>query len=229
MASSIEMIETVAAALGEMTDEFVLVGGSAVPLLLSDPAVQDIRPTEDVDLVTDVQTRAKHDELEERLRRRGFKHVTDPSAPIIRWRVAGVTVDVMPTVESVLGFSNRWYREGVPLAKSLALPSGASIRVLDSPHFLAAKIEAFRSRGNHDFILSPDIEDLITVIDGRAELASEVGQAPHSAREFITHALSNFADEEGFRSAILGYLPPDDVGQSRFSVIMGRIRRITAH
>lgn len=228
MASQIEMIETVAAALGEMVDEFVLVGGAAVPLLLSDPAVRDVRPTEDVDLVTDVRTRTKHIELEKRLRERGFHHATEPSAPIIRWRVAGVTVDVMPTLESVLGFSNRWYRDAVPLAGSLALPSGAAIRVLPSAHFLAAKIEAFRLRGNNDFILSSDIEDIITLIDGRPEIIAEVARAPHSAREFIEHELSDFARNEGFRSAIFGYLPPDDAGQSRFSIIMERVRRITA-
>lgn len=226
MASQIEMIEIVAAALGEMADEFVLVGGAAVPLLLSDPAVRDVRPTEDVDLVTDIQTSGKHFELEERLRQRGFQHATEPSVPIVRWRVAGVSVDVMPTLERVLGFSNRWYRDAVPLADSLALPSGASIRVLPAPHFVAAKIEAFRSRGNDDFILSPDIEDIITVIDGRPELATETAQAPRSARQFVQRELSEFARDDGFRSAIFGYLPSDDVGQSRFSIIMGRIRRI---
>lgn len=222
------MIETVAAALGDMVGEFVLVGGTAVPLLLSDPAVQDVRPTEDVDLVADIETRAKHTELEERLRERGFKHATEPSAPNIRWRVKGVTVDVMPTLESVLGFSNRWYRAGFQSAGLLSLPSGASIRVLSSVYLLAAKIEAFRSRGNNDFILSSDIEDIITLIEGRPEITTEVPAAPQSAREFVENELRDFARNEGFRSAIFGYLPPDDAGQSRFSIIMERIRRISA-
>lgn len=39
---------------------------------------------------------------------------------------------------------------------------------------LATKIEAFKTRGNNDFLRSHDFEDIITIIAGRIEIADEI-------------------------------------------------------
>lgn len=67
-----------------------------------------IRPTEDVDLLAQVPVRAEYYALETELRSRGFQQDMRVGAPICRWTVDEVTVDVMPTLPDVLGFSNRW-------------------------------------------------------------------------------------------------------------------------
>jgi hypothetical protein len=36
--------------------------------------------------------------------------------------------------------------------------------------FVATKFEAFHGRGNNDHLASHDLEDIITVVDGRPEL-----------------------------------------------------------
>jgi hypothetical protein len=105
--------------------------------LISDPAQPAIRPTEDVDLVAYVVARLEYYELEEALRARGFTQDMRPGAPICRWTIGRVTVDVMPTLEEVLGFSNLWYPLDIASAQISVLPSGAAIRVFTAPVFLA--------------------------------------------------------------------------------------------
>lgn len=42
-----------------------------------------------------------------------------------------------------------------------------------APYFCATKLEAFGGRGKNDYLASHDLEDLITVVDGRPELLED--------------------------------------------------------
>jgi hypothetical protein len=100
------MLDVVAARLGEdLCRQLVFVGGAVAGLLISDPAQPAIRPTEDVDLLAQVLARSDYYALEQQLRLRGFAQDMRPQAPICRWLVDGVIVDVMPTIPEVLGFA----------------------------------------------------------------------------------------------------------------------------
>ena len=100
------MIRHVAERLGDTLKNVVFLGGAATGLLLTDAAAPEVRPTDDVDVIVAVSSHADYYRLEETLRGLGFTHVREV---ICRWNVAGVLVDVMPTDEAILGFSNRWY------------------------------------------------------------------------------------------------------------------------
>lgn len=80
----------------------------------------------------------------------------------------------MPTNEQILGFGNPWYTGAVTSAASYELPSGTRIQLIDPVHFVATKLEAFDGRGNNDFVMSHDLEDVICVLDGRPELENEI-------------------------------------------------------
>ena len=122
---NVAMLGVVAGRLGpELCQTLVFVGGAAAGLLVSDPAQPALRPTEDVDLIAQVLALRDYRVLEGRLLDRGFRQDTRPGAPICRWVVDGVTVDVMPTLPEVLGFSNRWY----PLAAQTAAAVGRPAR-----------------------------------------------------------------------------------------------------
>jgi hypothetical protein len=69
---------------------------------------------------------------------------------------------------------------------------GLALRHLDAPHFLATKFEAFNDRGEGDVYVSHDLEDILTVVDGRDELADELARADATVRGHVTaqvHAL----------------------------------------
>lgn len=78
----------------------------------------------------------------------------------------------MPTHSDILGFGNQWYAAAYTAAISVSLPSGKLIRVLPAPYFLATKFDAFRGRGNQDYLLSKDMEDIITILDGKPWMTS---------------------------------------------------------
>ena len=67
----------------------------------------------------------------------------------------------------ILSFHNRWYPLVVDTALSVQLPSGRAISLIAAPAFIATKLEAFRDRGGGDFLMSHDLEDIVTVVDGR--------------------------------------------------------------
>lgn len=126
---NVQMLDVVAARLGdELCGQLVFVGGAVADLLINDPAQPAIRPTEDVDLLAQVLARADYVELEHQLHARGFKQDMRPEAPICRWLVDGVIVDVMPTLPEVLGFANCWYPLAAQTAWTARLPSGRTAR-----------------------------------------------------------------------------------------------------
>lgn len=43
--------------------------------------------------------------------------------------------------------------------------------------FVATKLEASASRGGDDFLTSPDLEDVLNIVDGREDLAADPGRA----------------------------------------------------
>ena len=92
----------------------------------------------------------------------------------------------MPCDESVLGFSNRWYRPGIANSIGYQLPSGRQILIFSTPYLLASKIEAFTSRGGGNFYFSSDIEDIVALLDGRFSLFEEVQQADEEVKAFLS-------------------------------------------
>lgn len=185
------MLQRVADALGaDMLREVAFVGGCTTGLLITDAISREaVRFTDDVDLIVHVVGPGNWYRLQQELSRRGFR--SSPEDEVIcrtRLRDGGasdLTVDFMPDDASILGFSNRWYADALREAEDHALSSGTVIRVVSPAHFLGTKLEAFRGRGNNDPLASHDIEDILNVVDGRATLAAEVGQAPAALRNDI--------------------------------------------
>ena len=112
--ANLEMLELAAVALAELPDKLVFVGGATIELWVTDAAAPEFRPTDDVDVVVEITTRAAYYRFEERLRAIGFAN--EPRGGVIcrfRHRDSGVAVAAMPTEAQILGFENRWQKGGV--------------------------------------------------------------------------------------------------------------------
>ncbi len=83
-------------------------------------------------------------------------------------------LDVLPLDEKILGFSNRWYKPALDSALVHELGPDLRVRVVTAVYFSATKLEAFAGRGKSDYQSSHDLEDLMAVVDGRAELVEEI-------------------------------------------------------
>jgi len=108
---NVALLRRVAERLGALREEVVFLGGASAQLLITDPAAGPVRGTVDVDVVIEVASRSAYRHIQRRLRQAGFKQDQRPDAPLCRWLVDRIAVDVMPTDGSILGFSNRWYTQ----------------------------------------------------------------------------------------------------------------------
>jgi len=220
------LVETVARRLGPLRAEAAFLGGAAVSLLLSDEGAPEVRSTMDVDVIVEVSSRLAYYRLAERLRELGFREVSEEGAPVCRWEVGGVLVDVMPTLPDILGFSNRWYAEAFATASEVLIAEALVIRLVTPPYFLATKVEAFRSRGGGDFLASHDMEDIVAVLDGRPEIIAEVARSEAPLRQFLRDAFVSFLNERAFVEAVSGHLPPDAASQARSPIVLRRAGEI---
>ncbi len=226
-AAILENLTIVARRLHDLgLNDLVFVGGATIGLLLTDEAAPMVRPTLDVDLVTSAATRSAYYELEAKLRAGGFVQLVGEGIPICRWLIEGVPVDVMPIDETLLGFSNRWYKSLVDHALPMDLPGGETIRVASAPYLVATKLEAFKNRGRGDYRVSHDLEDIIILLDGRSELDAEIASAAHDVRTFIAESFGVLLQSSEFVDSIPGYLDADEASQAREPLIRARMERI---
>ena len=216
---NLELLSGMAHAMGPLCEQVVFVGGCATGLLISLPTVADARVTEDVDAIVEVATLVGYHALADQLMARGFKQTMADNTPPFRWFWQGMQLDLVPVDEKVLGFANRWYRPGFEAALFATLPTGLKLRHLSAPYFVATKLEAFKDRGNNDVYLSHDLEDIITVVDGRAELVAELAAAPNEVRHFIAGQFQAVLNHPDFSNVL-----PGIVSQStRAGLVLQRI------
>ncbi len=221
---NLRLLEDAAVKLGPLLDELVLVGGCAAGLLVSDPGASPIRATLDVDLIVEAATYVDYDRFGKRLTERGFAPGQEPGDPICRWRHSALIVDVMPLDERVLGFSNRWYARALRTSVRRALPSGVEIAHVDAPHFVATKLEAFRSRGRGDFVASADLEDVVIVVDGRATMEEELAVAAPDLMAHVAGGIGELLADRLFVEALPGYFWSEADSPARLELLMRRLR-----
>lgn len=224
---NIEILENAAARLERLTEDMVFVGGCATGLLLTDPAAIPIRATLDIDVLVEVGTLREYHKLSEQLRRLGFTEDISEGAPLCRWKTADLVLDLMPTDPQILGFGNRWFAQAYHASGWAILPSGKRIRLLPSPYFLATKMDAFEQRGGNDYLLSRDLEDIVSVLDGRSEVVSEIAQAEDEIKNYLKEKITILSHERAFLDALSGYLPPDAASQARVGLIIDRLKAIS--
>lgn len=223
---NLEILEAAVKLLDNLIDQLVFLGGCATGLLITDSAAPPIRATQDVDVITEVATMTEYYRMAERLRAEGFQEDTSEDAPICRWKAGGLLLDVMPTNPQLLGFGSEWYREAFETATLQTLPSGKSIHMITGPYFLACKLAAFTSRGEGDYLMSHDMEDIVAVLDGRPEVVKEIGQAQITLRRHLVESFQELFESSQFCEALSGHLPPDWASQSRVQIILSRIKQI---
>jgi predicted nucleotidyltransferase len=222
---NLNQIELVAAALAPLLDQLVFVGGCAAGLLMDDPGATPIRATVDVDVIASVTALSRYHELEKEFATLGFRRDMTADAPICRWVYRGIQVDLMPSDSSVLGFANRWYPLAMETATNQTLPSGAVIRLISGPVFLATKFEAFADRGKGDLLASHDLEDIVNVIASRRQILHEIATSPMELRGYLARRCHELLAMRDFSDYLPGLIL--DVGSPPQSDrVLGYLREI---
>jgi hypothetical protein len=225
---NLELLTDAAKLLEPLLGELVFVGGRATALLITDKAAADVRPTFDVDAIAEITSYAEYDKLSERLKKLGFQEDTREGAPLCRWRQETTTLDVMPLDPTILGFSNSWYRPAMDHSEERELENGLKIRLVAPVYFCASKLEAFAGCGKNDFAGSRDLEDLIAVVDGRAELLGEIRAAESDVRSYLAKEIKQLISSRAFNDGLPGHVPPDAASQERVGTIISRLEEIAS-
>lgn len=183
--------------------------------------LERVRPTEDTDAICEVTGRSDYRRLTRQLKQVGFRQSAVEADPPYRWRTEeGDILDLMPTDPDVLGFTNRWYEEGLERSESCALESDLRIEILAPPYFLASKLEAYRGRGRNDPHGSSDFEDVVVLIGNRPELPDEVAESDPELRRWLSRQFEVCFPEARQDEYLAAHLP---VG--RVEGLLARARR----
>lgn len=217
----LEMLAVAARGLRGLKEKVAFVGGAAVELHITYPADAAPRPTDDVDCVVELASLGQYYRIEEELRSLGFKNAAG-KGPICRWEYSGIKVDVMPTDPAILGFSNRWYPAGLANSEIVMLPDGQKIEVFTAPYLLASKLEAFLNRGRDDFHASPDIEDVVAILDGCAGLEERIRRAPADLRSYLSGQFKRLLAERAFIENLSGHV----LDRANADLRADRVRRL---
>lgn len=186
----------------------VFVGGAIISLYLDPRPHQKTRATDDVDLIVPtVHSRGRWLMLQRDLTERGWQ--PDPDARHICRYISpeGHPVDFMAEDPTVLGFAGEWYPAAVRHAIDHPLPDGRVIRIPPAPLLLACKLEAYGDRGREDPFVSKDLEDIVTLTEGRRALRDEVAAAEPDLRAWIAARFGALLDDPLVHNCLEGHLP----------------------
>jgi hypothetical protein len=75
---------------------------------------------------------------------------------------------------------------------------------------------------------SHDLEDIISLVDGRSELVEEVGLTPAALQLYLATTFRQLLANPLFLDALPGHLPGDAASQQRRPLLLERLRRISA-
>lgn len=217
-----ELLNAVVARLGTFANDFTFLGGCTVGLYITDPAAANVRPTKDVDGIVQALTYAEYVRVEEKIASLGFSRVEQP---ICRWEIEGLLIDVLPVKGDFIGFRSKWFAEAVDSAIFREIKSGVTIRLINPVYLIATKLEAFHDRGKQDYLSSHDLEDILTLVNGREELIDEINSSEGTVHQFICSSFKSLLAERYFLESIPGHLNPET---ERTEMIIDRIKRIAA-
>lgn len=216
-------LRTVADRLDRLGLDYAFVGGAIVNLLLDHPELSPARPTDDLDVILKAVTAHRYADVEASVRTLGFDHDMRTGAPRCRWVLGNLTVDIMPTEGAFLGLNTAWFTEALATAREHAF-GHVQLKLISPVAFLATKYVAFTDRGEGDFYASHDLEDFITVIDGRNAIVAEVASAPEALRTYLINAVRTLLAAPAFNESLPGHLPGDEASQRRLPALRRKLR-----
>jgi hypothetical protein len=198
------VIKRIAFALGDMNERVVYVGGAVTSLYIDDPAAEDVRPTQDLDLTMKIVGLSELEEVRKELVKRGF-HQSHEDNVICRFRFKDIKVDVMATTPIGWAPGNEWFEEGFKHTISKRIDD-ISITILSLPYFLASKVSAFRGRGWSEPRISKDFEDIVYILNYSSTLKDQILRSDVLVKDYLRNAFFQILEDKRLQEAIIANL-----------------------
>ena len=210
-------------ALAELNETLAFVGGATVSLYVDKPEQTDVRPTNDIDVLIEIGSYGDYVKIQEKLAAIGFN--VDPEAKVTcRYKYQGLTVDVMPTDENVLGFSNKCYKEGFSNLTTYQIDERTIVNIFSPPYFIASKLEAFKGRGNNDGRTSQDFEDIVFVLDNRKTIWQELNESGRELKDYLKEEWNILLNNRNIEEWLSGHLEYETAA-ARARIILNEMKK----
>lgn len=219
---NLDVVAEIAVALGNLNKSVVFVGGAIVSVYVDDPAADEARPTEDVDLTLTL-IGLDHPTLDKQLAKLGF-HPDIHGHTICSYRYNDIAVDIMAASDTLRGPTNRWYQAGFDSLQTINIEN-TEIQVLSAACFLATKFEAFNSRGQADYRMSHDFEDIIYILDNRTTIVNEITNAAKPIQRFLTSEIEQVLSNKYVDEIISAHLSRISEAE-RYSLLIEKLEKI---
>jgi len=223
--NNLNAIRTIAEALSDLNLRVAYVGGAVVSLYVNDPAADDVRETDDVDIILEIASLVELENIRKLFTKRGFTQSTADKVTC-RFHFEGIVVDVMSTRDMGWAPGNLWFNKGFVFLEQRRIDE-SKIIILPLAYFLATKFTAYHNRGRQDPRTSNDFEDITYILDNRTDLVEEINNSPGDVQKYLHEEFQSIIDSKLMQEAILGNLP-HQIQTERFKMIMDKLHRITA-
>ena len=194
-------IKKVATALKDLNTQVMYVGGAIVSIYIDDPTADDVRPTKDIDISTQILSLGELEQLRLKLIERGFKQSWEDEV-ICRFRIEDIKVDVMGTTPIGWAPANPWFESGFA-KKQLVKVEDADIYILPLSYYLCTKFSAFYDRGATDPRTSKDFEDVVYLLNYTSNIKEQIISAPSDVQTYLKNAFKEILDKDTLKEAIL--------------------------
>jgi predicted nucleotidyltransferase len=226
ISDNIRRLEIISEALGDLNADVIFIGGACVQFYVENTDVVIFRPTMDIDLTIKAYSYKDFSDYNTKLSALKFTHDTSRGAPLIRWKYRDITVDIIPDKASIVGYRDiQWFAEGRKTSKKYELPSGRSINILSLPYYIATKLEASDDRGRKDYLSDTDIEDIVTIFDGR-DSYDDILNAGGNVKTYLQEKFDILLKDPAFKSSLPHIIGYDKTAAERANIVIHKIENI---
>jgi hypothetical protein len=222
------ILEGAIVALEPMINRLVFVGRHVTALLVANPVALKSRSTFCIDATVTAMSYSALDRLTADLSRLGLRPEGAPQVHTGRWITgAGLVVEVIPSDAPSPGIEHRWHEYA--LECTLAIPVGIrTVRIVGAPAFLALKLASFVEAEPDVAEPNADLEDALTVVNGRPGVEREIAAAPAEVSRFIVDQLGALASRPDADTVLENHIGD----AARFPLLavasLARLRRLAA-
>jgi hypothetical protein len=205
-----------------MLDQLVFAGGCATALLFSEQGFIRPNPPQWLDVIASSDGELGHTGLTIKLKEMGMRE--DTTVGRGRWKMGALTVCFWNVDPVFSPFSSRFMRDAYAMPRRVAATPEMKVKLVNPAFFLALKIEAFQGRGQGSFQTSDDLNDLVSILSARAELAFDLKLAAPQVRSFVQRNLAELKPKHEFQEAMRRILAGDEarieLAQSRLNELV---------
>jgi hypothetical protein len=204
-----------------MLEELVFAGGCASALMFSEANFIRAHPPQWLDVIASTNGELGHTGLTIKLKELGLRE--DTTVGRGRWKLGALTVCFWNVDPVFSPFSSRFMRDAFAMPRRLPATPEMKVKMVNPAFFLALKIEAFQGRGQGNFQTSEDLNDLVSMLAARAELAFDLKLAAPPVRSFVQRSLAELKPKHEFQEAIKRIANFD---QARVDLALSRLNEI---